>query len=152
VGTSFSCTLGGMVAGSTATVKVTVAAGTNSITNSATATLSDPVVTDINTANNSASSTTSINSGGGSQVSADIQTTGSSNNGGPAVGSSVLFTWQTKNNTGNVNAPNVTFEVTLPASFNLVPGSLSTSQGGCSINGQTLDCTTPTLNGGTTMI
>ncbi|HKV91775.1 MAG TPA: fibronectin type III domain-containing protein [Candidatus Angelobacter sp.] len=152
VGNSFSCTLGGMLAGNSATVKVTVAAGTSAITNTATETLSDPVVTDTNTANNSASSTTSINSGGGSQVSADIQTVGSSNNGGPAVGSSVLFTWQTKNNTGNVNAPNVTFEVTLPSSFNLVPGSLSTSQGGCSINGQTLDCTTATLNGGTTMI
>jgi len=85
-------------------------------------------------------------------VSADIQTVGSSNNGGPAVGSNVLFTWQTKNNTGNVTAPNVTFEVTLPASFNLVPGSLSTSIGGCSVNGQTLDCTTASLAGGTTML
>jgi len=42
-----------------------------------------------------------VNSGVcGSQVSADIQTTGSCNNGGPAIGSTVLFTWQTKNNTG----------------------------------------------------
>ncbi|MBZ5491581.1 MAG: hypothetical protein LAO76_11680 [Acidobacteriia bacterium] len=51
------------------------------------------------------------------------------NNGGPAVGTNVLFTWQTKNNTGNVTAPNVTFEVTLPSSFNLVAGSLSTRHG-----------------------
>lgn len=154
VGTSFSCTLGGMLAGNSATVKVTVAAGSTAITNSANITLQDSVVSEPSTAlaNNSASFTTSINTGGGSQVSADIQTTGSSNNGGPAVGTNVLFTWQTKNNTGNVNAPNVTFEVTLPSSFNLVAGSLSTSQGGCSINGQTLDCTTATLNGGTTMI
>lgn len=152
IGTSFSCTLGGMLAGNSATVKVTVAAGAVAITNTATATLSDPVVTDTNSADNSASSTTNINSNSGNQVSADIQTTGSSNNGGPAVGSSVLFTWQIKNNTGNVNAPNVTFEVTLPSSFNLVAGSLSTSTGGCSINGQTLDCTTATLNGGTTML
>lgn len=99
-----------------------------------------------------ASFTTNVNAGGGTQVSADIQTTGSANNGGPAVGSNVLFTWQTKNNTGNVSAPNLTFEVNLPPSFNLVPGSLSTSIGGCTVNGQTLDCTTPTLAGGTTMI
>jgi uncharacterized repeat protein (TIGR01451 family) len=78
--------------------------------------------------------------------------TGSSNNGGPAVGTNVLFTWQIKNNTGNVTAPNVTFETNLPASFNLVAGSLSTSIGGCSINGQTLDCTTASLGGGQTMI
>jgi uncharacterized repeat protein (TIGR01451 family) len=156
LGSSFSCTLGGMHAGASATVKVTVAIGTSSITDSATITLRDLLgnvkTTDPNTANNTASATTNVNSGGGSQVSADIQTTGSSNNGGPAVGSNVLFTWQTKNNTGNVTAPNVTFEVTLPASFNLVPGSLSTSIGGCSVNGQTLDCTTASLAGGTTML
>ncbi len=151
VGNVFSCTLGAMNANAVATVKVTVAAGTTAITNTATAKISDPVVTDPSSANNSASATTNINSGG-SAVSADIQVTGSANNGGPAVGSSVLFTWQVKNNTGNVTAPNVTFEVTLPASFNLVPGSLSTSIGGCSINGQTLDCTTASLAGGTTML
>ena len=125
VGTSFSCTLGGMLAGNGATVKVTVASGAVAITNTANITLQDPVVTETSTANNSASFTTNINANSGNQVSADIQTTGSSNNGGPAVGTNVLFTWQTKNNTGNVNAPNVTFEVTLPTSFNLVPGSLS---------------------------
>jgi uncharacterized repeat protein (TIGR01451 family) len=156
LGSSFSCTLGGMHAGASATVKVTVAIGTSNITNSATITLRDLLnnvkTSDPNTANNTASATTNVNSGGGSQVSADIQTTGSANNGGPAVGSNVLFTWQTKNNTGNVNAPNVTFEVTLPASFNLVPGSLSTSTGGCSVSGQTLDCTTASLTGGTTML
>jgi hypothetical protein len=51
-----------------------------------------------------------------------------------------------------VTAPNVTFETNLPASFNLVAGSLSTSTGGCSVNGQTLDCTTASLAGGTTML
>jgi len=151
IGTSFSCTLGGMVAGTSATVKVTVAAGTSAITNSATATLSDPVVTETSSANNTASSTTNINASQ-NQVSADVQVTGSSNNGGPAVGTNVLFTWQIKNNTGNVTAPNVTFETTLPASFNLVAGSLNTSIGGCSVNGQTLDCTTASLGGGQTMI
>lgn len=152
VGTSFSCTLGGMLAGNSATVKVIVAAGSTAITNNASITLQDPVVTETSTANNTAHFTTNINSNTGSQVSADIQVGGSSNNGGPAVGASVLFTWQIKNNTGNATAPNVTFEITLPASFNLVNGSLSTSMGGCSINGQTLDCTTATLPGGQTML
>lgn len=151
VGNVFSCTLGAMNANAVATVKVTVAAGTTAITNTASATISDLHVTDPSSANNSASATTNINSGGAS-VSADIQVVGSANNGGPAIGSSVLFTWQIKNNTGGVTAPNVTFEVTLPASFNLVPGSLSTSIGGCSINGQTLDCTTASLANGPTML
>lgn len=151
IGTSFSCTLGGMLAGTSATVKVTVAAGTSAITNSATATLQDPVVTETTTANNTASSTTNINSST-NQVSADIQVTGSSNNGGPAVGQNVLFTWQIKNNTGNVTAPNVSFETTLPTSFNLVAGSLNTSTGGCTVNGQSLSCTTASLPGGQTMI
>ncbi len=152
VGTSFSCTLGGMTAGHSATVKVTVAAGSTAITNNATATLSDPVVTDTNTANNTAHSTTNINSNTGGQVSADVQVTGSANNGGPAVGSNVTFTWQVHNNTGNTTAPNVTFEATLPASFTIIPSSVSTSTGGCSINGQTLDCTTPGLANGPTML
>jgi uncharacterized repeat protein (TIGR01451 family) len=156
LGSNFSCTLGGMTAGTSATVKVTVAMGASSITNTASVTLRDLLGnvknSDPNLTNNTASFTTNVNAGNGTQVSADIQTTGSSNNGGPAVGSNVLFTWQTKNNTGNVTAPNVTFEVNLPASFNLVPGSLSTSIGGCSVNGQTLDCTAPTLAGGTTML
>ena len=155
LGTQFSCTLGGMHAGASATVKVTVAIGTSTITNSATITLRDLLgnvkTSDPNTANNTASATTKVNSGG-TQVSADIQVVGSSNNGGPAVGSNVLFTWQVHNNTGNVTAPNVTFEINLPPSFNLVPGSLSTSIGGCSISGQTLDCTTPTLTNGPTML
>lgn len=151
IGTSFSCTLGGMLAGTSATVKVTVAAGSSAITNSATATLSDPVVTETNSANNTASSTTNINSSQ-TQVSADIQVVGSSNNGGPAVGTNVLFTWQIKNNTGSVTAPNVSFETTLPTSFNLVAGSLNTSTGGCTVSGQSLSCTTATLPGGQTMI
>jgi uncharacterized repeat protein (TIGR01451 family) len=154
-GSVFSCTFGGMPAGASATVKVTVAIGASAITNTASATLRDLLGNvlnqDPNLTNNTASATTGINSNTGN-VSADIQTTGSSNNGGPAVGTNVLFTWQTKNNTGNVSAPNVTFEVNLPPSFNLVPGSLSTSIGSCSINGQTLDCTTANLAGGTTML
>jgi uncharacterized repeat protein (TIGR01451 family) len=154
-GTTFSCTLGGMNAGGSATVKVTVAMGASAITNSASITLRDLAgnvkTTDPNTANNTASFTTGITSGTGN-VSADIQVVGSSNNGGPAVNSNVTFTWQVKNNSGGVTAPNVTFEVNLPASFTLVPGSISTSIGGCSVNGQTLDCTTPTLTNGPTML
>jgi uncharacterized repeat protein (TIGR01451 family) len=154
-GTTFSCTLGGMNAGASATVKITVAMGASAITNSATITLRDLAgnvkTTDPNTTNNTASFTTGVTSGTGN-VSADIQVVGSSNNGGPAVNSNVTFTWQVKNNSGGVTAPNVTFEVNLPASFTLVPGSISTSIGGCSVNGQTLDCTTPTLANGPTML
>ena len=155
LGTQFSCTLGGMTAGAHATVKVTVAMSASSITNTATITLRDLLgnvkTTDPDLTNNTASFTTNVNAGG-THVSADLQVVGSSNNGGPAVGSNVLFTWQVKNNTGNVTAPNVTFEINLPPSFNLVPGSVSTSIGGCSISGQTLDCTTPTLTNGPTML
>jgi uncharacterized repeat protein (TIGR01451 family) len=81
--------------------------------------------------------------------------TGSSNSGGPAVGSNVLFTWQIKNNTGNVTAPNVSFEANLPASFQLVSGSLSTSTGTCTAPsglGGTVSCTTASLPGGQTML
>ena len=154
-GTLFSCTFGGMLAGASATVKLTVAIGTSAITNSATATLRDlqgnVLNQDPNLTNNTASAATGITSSG-TQVSADVQVTGSSNNGGPAVGTNVLFTWQIKNNTGNVTAPNVSFETTLPASFNLVAGSLNTSTGGCSVSGQSLNCTTANLPGGQTMI
>ncbi|MBZ5533183.1 MAG: DUF11 domain-containing protein [Acidobacteriia bacterium] len=162
-GSNFSCTLGGMLAGSTATVKVTVAMGSSALTNSATVTLRDLLgnvkTTDPNTANNTASSTTSVTSGGGGGVTADIQIVGSAQNGGPAVGASDLFTWQIKNNTGNQAAPNVSFEATLPISFTVVPGSLSANQGGsCSVapatgsSGQTLSCLTSSLAGGQTMI
>jgi uncharacterized repeat protein (TIGR01451 family) len=156
-GTLFSCTLGGMHAGTSATVKVTVAMGASAITNSATITLRDLLgnvkATDPNTANNTASFHTGINSGTGN-VSADIQVVGSSNNGGPAVGSNVTFTWQVKNNTGNATAPNVAFEAQLPATFQLI--SANTSIGSCTLPppglGGTLDCLTATLPGGQTMI
>jgi uncharacterized repeat protein (TIGR01451 family) len=87
-------------------------------------------------------------------VSADLQVVGSSNNGGPAVGSNVTFTWQIKNNTGNVTVPNAAFEAQLPASFQLI--SANTSTGSCTLPppglGGTLDCSTATLPGGNTMI
>jgi uncharacterized repeat protein (TIGR01451 family) len=160
-GAQFSCTFGGMAAGTGATVKLTVALGATAITNSATATLKDAfgrvLNQDPNLANNTASATVTIASNTGS-VSADVQVTGSSNNGGPAVGTNVLFTWQIKNNTGNVTAPNVGFQAVLPQSFNLVGGSLTTSTGSCSVappsgsNGATVSCLTPSLPGGQTML
>jgi uncharacterized repeat protein (TIGR01451 family) len=161
-GAQFTCTFGGMPAGAGATVKLTVAIGSSSITNSATATLRDLSGNQLNQdpslTNNTASATVNINTGT-NNVSADIQITGSAQNGGPAVGASDLFTWQIKNSTGNVTAPNVSFEAVLPISFTLVPGSLSANQGGgCSVSpatgtqGQTLSCLTPSLAGGQTMI
>jgi uncharacterized repeat protein (TIGR01451 family) len=157
-GTAFGCTLGGMHSATSVTVRVTVAAGSTGITNSATATLRDLLNnvknTDPNLANNTASAHTNINSNSGNQVSADIQITGSSNNGGPAVGSNVTFTWQVKNNTGNATAPNVNFETTLPGTFSLV--SANTSIGGCTLPppglGGTLTCSAASLPGGQTMI
>jgi uncharacterized repeat protein (TIGR01451 family) len=157
-GTAFSCTLGGMHAGTSATVKVTIALGSTAVTNSATITLRDLLNnvknTDPNLANNTASFHTNINSNTGGQVSADIQVTGSSNNGGPAVNSNVTFTWQVKNSTGNATAPNVSFETTLPGTFQLV--NASTSTGTCTLPppglGGTLTCSTATLPGGQTML
>ncbi len=158
-GAVFSCTFGGMLAGASATVKVTVAIGSSAITNSATATLRDlsnnVLNQDPSLTNNTASKTVSITSGS-NNVSADIQVVGSNNNGGPAIGANVLFTWQIKNNTGNATAPNVSFETTLPASFQLASGSLNTSIGTCTPPppglGGSLSCSTANLPGGQTMI
>jgi titin len=156
-GSSFTCTLGGMPAGSNAIVKLTMAMGSTALTNSATATLRDLLGnvknTDPNLANNTASATTNISSGS-NNVTADIQVTGSSNNGGPAVGSNVTFTWQVKNNTGSATAPNVSFETVLPSTFQLV--SANTSTGSCTLPppglGGSLSCLTSSLPGGQTMI
>jgi uncharacterized repeat protein (TIGR01451 family) len=159
-GSQFNCTFGGMPAGDSIQVKVTVAIGSSAITNSATATLKDLQgnslnAQDPNLNNNTASASVGINSGS-NNVTADIQVTGSNNNGGPAVGQSVLFTWQIKNNTGNATAPNVSFETTLPASFQYVNGSLNTSIGGCTPPpaglGGSLSCSATSLPGGQTMI
>jgi uncharacterized repeat protein (TIGR01451 family) len=161
-GAQFNCTFGGMLAGGSLTVNLTIAIGTSAMTNSATATLRDlsgnVLNQDPSLTNNTASKTVNINSGT-NNVSADIQITGSAQNGGPSVGASDLFTWQIKNSTGNATAPNVSFEAILPISFTLVPGSLSANQGGgCSVSpatptqGQTLDCITSSLPGGQTMI
>jgi uncharacterized repeat protein (TIGR01451 family) len=158
-GAVFTCTFGGMPAGASAQVKVTVAIGSSAITNSATATLRDlsnnVLNQDPSLTNNTASASVGINSGT-NNVSADVQVTGSNNNGGPAVGQTVLFTWQIKNNTGNAAAPNVSFETTLPASFQLASGSLNTSIGTCTPPppglGGSLSCSATSLPGGQTMI
>jgi uncharacterized repeat protein (TIGR01451 family) len=158
-GAVFSCTFGGMPAGASATVKVTVAIGSSAISNSATATLRDlsnnVLNQDPSLTNNTASASVGINSGT-NNVSADIQVVGSNNNGGPAIGANVLFTWQIKNNTGNAAAPNVSFETTLPASFQLASGSLNTSIGTCTPPppglGGSLSCSATSLPGGQTMI
>jgi uncharacterized repeat protein (TIGR01451 family) len=156
-GSVFTCTLGGMKAGTSATVKVTVAMGASPITNTASVQLRNLAgqiqTTDPNLSNNTASATVNISSGTGN-VTADVQVVGSSNNGGPAVGSNVTFTWQIKNNTGNATAPTVSFQTQLPASFQLV--NANTSLGSCTLPppglGGTLICNSATLPGGQTMI
>ncbi|MGC2697440.1 MAG: fibronectin type III domain-containing protein [Candidatus Angelobacter sp.] len=165
-GTSFNCNLGALAAGAHATVSVTVAAGTSSITNTATVRLLDKFgnfVTETIGGNNIASSTTNINApaGGGGGVgtgagsSADIQVKGSASNGGPNQGTGDTFTWQIKNSTGNSTASNVVFTLPLPSNFQFV--SAAASQGTCSgvdpgSLGGTLTCTLASLPGGQTLI
>jgi uncharacterized repeat protein (TIGR01451 family) len=169
-GASFTCNLGGMLSGASAKVTVTVVAGASSITNTASVQLRDAqgnLANDPVGSNNVASSTINITTpaapvtpvvgggGGGGTVSADIQTKGSAQNGGPNVGTGDTFTWQIKNSTGNVTAPNVVFTLPLPASFQL--GNAAASVGTCSgppsgSFGGTLTCNLASLPGGQTWI
>jgi uncharacterized repeat protein (TIGR01451 family) len=163
-GSVFTCNLGAMTAGGVAKVNVTVIAGTTSMTNTAAVQLRDGsgnLVNETSVANNVASSTTTITTppvgggGGGGTVSADIQVKGSAQNGGPNVGTGDTFTWQIKNSTGNTAAPNVTFSLPLPSSFQFT--SAAASQGTCGgvpsgSFGGTLTCNLASLPGGQTLL
>jgi uncharacterized repeat protein (TIGR01451 family) len=156
-GAAFSCNLGGMTAGTSATVTVSVLIGNTNVTNTATvagfdstgAAMSDPTP-----GNNSATAATLINqpgSGGGAGVSADLQVNGSAQNGGPSVGSADTYTWQIKNSTGNTTAPGVVFTLTLPPSLQFL--SATPGQGTCSgvtigSFGGTLTCSLGSIGGG----
>jgi uncharacterized repeat protein (TIGR01451 family) len=170
-GSVLSCTLGAMPAGGSATIKLTVAAGTTALANTASIQLRDALGnisnTDPNLTNNSASSTTAVNviapppviggvggGGGGGATSADIQVKGSAQNGGPNAGQADTFTWQIKNATGNTTVSNVTFTLPLPSTFQF--GAASASQGSCSgpptgTFGGTITCTSASLGGGQTL-
>jgi uncharacterized repeat protein (TIGR01451 family) len=156
-GAAFSCNLGAMTAGSSATVTVSVLIGNTNVTNAATvagfdstgAAMSDPTP-----GNNSATAATLINqpgSGGGAGVSADLQVGGSAQNGGPSVGSADTYTWQIKNSTGTTTAPGVVFTLTLPPSLQFF--SAASGQGTCSglavgSIGGTLTCNLGSIGGG----
>lgn len=163
-GTSFSCTLGALLAGAHANVTVTVVAGNTAITNTAAVQLKDAlgnIIPDLAVGNNLASSTTNVTTpvviggGTGGGASADIQVVGSARNGGPNQGTGDTFTWQIKNNTGNATAQNVVFTLPLPSSFQF--DSAAGSQGTCGgvaqgSFGGTLTCNLASLPGGQTLL
>ena len=150
--TAFSCNLGAMVAGASATVTVTVALDpaqtSGTVTDTATIAVVDPNVTDPNPANNTASSSTSISSGqtGCTASTTDIQVGGSAQNGGPARGSGDTFTWQIKNNLGTTAANCVVFTSTLPSNFSI--NTVSPTLGTCSTAGNAITCNLGTVSGG----
>ena len=153
-GVNLNCNLGDIAPGASATVTLTATAGTTTVTNTASVADLDAAgnpITDATPANNTASATTTVTP----PVQTDIQVTGSAQNGGPNAGSSDTYTWQIKNNQGSINAPNVVFTNTLPASLQFT--SVSTSLGSCSgpasgSAGGTITCSVATLPGGQTMV
>jgi len=150
--TAFSCNLGAMAAGATATVTVSVqldpAKTSGTVTDSATVAVNDPNVTDNNLANNTASATTTISSGqtGCTATTTDLQVGGSAQNGGPALGSGDTFTWQLKDNLGTTPANCVVFTSTLPSNFTI--NTVTPTQGTCSTVGNQISCQLGTISGG----
>lgn len=154
-GSTFTCNLGALAPGGTATVTITlniISAGTNTATVKGNDALGNPLP-DANPANNTASITTTIAAAtGGGSGSTDIQVVGSAQNGGPTAPASDTITWQVKNATSNTTASNVSF-TSSTSSTNMTFTSVSASQGSCSLTGtQSLSCTDPTLSGGQTMV
>jgi uncharacterized repeat protein (TIGR01451 family) len=155
-GTSFTCNLGAMAAGDVATIGLTVLIGSSNVTNSANvsafASAGGAAVNDPVPGNNAASATTTV-SAGTPTVTADIQVGGSALNGGPAVGTADTYTWQIKNSTGNVAAPNVSFTATYPAAFIGVSANGPGCASKVSITDHTtkVTCLTASLAGGQTM-
>jgi len=152
-GTTLTCNLGAMAAGSTAVITFTLdvsAQGTNQVSaqarDAAGNLLADPTPGD-----NTASLTTTIN---GTKTTTDIQVTGSAHNGGPAAGQADFYTWQIKNGNNQV-ANDVVFANTLPST--LVFSSVSSNIGICSgppagSVGGTVTCSVGSLAVGQTMV
>ena len=171
---TFTCNLGGLLAAGQVVVKVTVIAGNQAITNTASVQLRDASGNLLNEtvgANNVASSTTNVNppatggggvgiiagggGGGGNGAGADVQVTGSARNGGPNVGTGDTYVWQIKDNTGNLPASNVVFKLPLPPNVQFLDAA--PSQGTCTgatpgSTGGTLTCNLSGLPGGQTWI
>jgi uncharacterized repeat protein (TIGR01451 family) len=153
-GSQFSCNLGGMTAGSNATVSVVLNVAA-SITNSATINANDASgnpVNDPNPANNTASFSTAVTP---PPTTTDLQVTGSPQNGGPTSGPNTAdtITWQLKN-AQNAPANLVVFTVSLPAGLPF--SSVATSNGSCSGppvgSGGTITCNASTIAAGQAMI
>lgn len=156
--TGFSCNLNSMIAGSTATVAITVqlpasqssGSFTNSITVNATNAAGGNI--DPNLANNTASATVTVDAPC-APATTDLQTTGSAQNGNPVHGAPDTFTWQIKNNQGNTAASCSTFiaSTTAPTGDIYTINSASTTQGTCSIANNQLSCNLGTIAGGATV-
>jgi uncharacterized repeat protein (TIGR01451 family) len=153
-GSQFSCNLGGMTAGSNATVSVVLNVAA-SITNSATINANDASgnpVNDPNPANNTASFSTAVTP---PPTTTDLQVTGSPQNGGPTSGPNTAdtITWQLKN-AQNAPANLVVFTVSLPAGLPF--NSVATSNGSCSGpavgSAGTITCNASTIAAGQAMI
>ncbi len=153
-GSQFSCNLGSMIVGSSATVTVVLNV-TASITNNATINANDAngnPVSDPNPANNAANFSTTV---GPPPTSTDLQVSGSPQNGGPTAGPAVTdtITWQIKN-AQNTVANQVVFTTTLPAglTFNSVSTSIGSCQGLPAGGSGTITCNASSISGGQTMI
>jgi hypothetical protein len=112
---------------------------------------------DPNFANNTAVATASTLVPSSSCITTtDIQVTGAAQNGNPIHGTSDVFTWQIKNNLGNVAANNVTFAATTTAPNLDVLAISATNPGGrgtppnCTFTATTVNCNLGTIAGGAT--
>jgi uncharacterized repeat protein (TIGR01451 family) len=149
---SISCNLGTMQANATTTIVYIALLGNAGVTNQASVLAKDPggiTFIDVTPANNTASATTTVNTGGNTTTSTDLQLTGSASNGGPNVNTAINYTWQVRDSLA-VAASNVLFVDTLPASlqFNSVSTTLGTCTGpAVGSLGGTVSCTIPKLGG-----
>jgi len=154
LGSQFQCNMGGIVAGSNATLTVVLNV-TSAITNTATVSANDAAgnpLTDPSPVNNTASFSTSITA---PPTTTDLQVTGSAQNGGPNSGPATTdtYTWQIKN-AQNAPANAVIFTATLPAGLPF--NSVSTSAGSCTAppvgTTGTITCNAASVAAGQTMI
>ena len=155
--TSFSCNVGSLAAGATATVTVTVQLPNGIVgtfTNALTVIATNSAGTNIdpNLANNSASATVNASGCEAAATTTDIQVTGSSNNGNPVHGTPVTLTWQIKDNQGSVaaNCSMFTASTTSPVGDTYTINSATTTQGSCLIANNQLSCNLGNIAGGGT--
>jgi uncharacterized protein DUF11 len=153
-GTSFSCNLGPLPAGGSATVTVTVLVSpgvTGNLTGAFSVSAFDSsgaALPDLVPGNNLGSAITGVIPA----INADIQLVGSAQNGGPTAPATDTITWQIKNATGNQSVPGLQF-TSSTASANLTFTAVSSPQGTCSLTGpKSLSCSASTLAGGQTML